>query len=293
MALFAKSKPPKQSDNTVYTDRDALILIMGPSGSGKSTFINRYLGRDAAPVTHSYNSCTTTVAPYPSACPVEFAPSTPESQAKAAKHQVVLVDTPGLFGGDLNELHTLEQISSWLRPKDGPERRLTGVIYLHDMTQKRIQRETRLSLELFRSICGADSCCKTVLVKTQWPVPPDGQSLERGKDLEDDFFLKMKSAGAKCMDIMEGVTERNVVEYLLTNAVAQDIILQLQRELQTKGTTLAHTAAGKELKNCLHELLCHTDPRSQKEQIATIKRAISKLNAHPTLSQRLRLWLFK
>ncbi|KAH6905901.1 P-loop containing nucleoside triphosphate hydrolase protein [Coprinopsis sp. MPI-PUGE-AT-0042] len=283
--MAPRTPHPLPDDRTIYTDKDALILIMGPSGSGKSTFINSYLGREAAPVTHSYSSCTTTVSSYCAPCPVE--------STHSPKRQVVLVDTPGLFGGDLNELATLEQISSWLKPKDGLERRLTGIVYLHDMTQKRLQRETKLSLDLFRKICGENSCPKTVLVKTQWPRPPDGQSLERGKGLDSDFFKTMTTAGAKCMDIRDGVTERNVIEYILTNAVAQDIILELQRELQVKGTTLANTAAGRELKACLLELLCHTDPRSQKEQVAVINRTIRELTTNPTLSQRFKSWLSK
>ncbi|KAH6905906.1 hypothetical protein BKA70DRAFT_461580 [Coprinopsis sp. MPI-PUGE-AT-0042] len=259
---------------------------MGPSGSGKSTFINRCLGREDALVTHSLNSCTEKVSPYCAPCPVESPQGSP-------KHQLVLIDTPGLFGGSINELGTLEQISSWLRPKDGPERRLTGIVYLHDITQKRMQRETKLSLELFRKICGEDSCSKTVLVKTQWPNPPDDQSRERGKDLDEDFFRKMRAAGAKCMDIKDEVTERNVIEYILTNALAQDIIIELQRELQAKGATLAHTAAGKELKSCLLELLCNTDPRSEKQQVAAINRTIKELSTNPSLSQKFKSWLSK
>jgi hypothetical protein len=161
------------------------------------------------------------------------------------------------------------------------------------MTQKRLQRETRLSLDLFRKICGEDSCSKTVLVKTQWPNPPDGQSLERGKGLDGEFFKSMMSAGAKSMDIRDGVTERSVIEYILTNAVVQDVILELQKELQVKGATLANTAAGKELKACLLELLCHTDPRSQKQQVAAINRTIKELNTNPSISQKLKSWLSK
>ncbi|KAH6879630.1 hypothetical protein BKA70DRAFT_1447782 [Coprinopsis sp. MPI-PUGE-AT-0042] len=294
MAPFSKQKQHRPVDNVVYTDKDALILIMGPSGSGKSTvqsphqtlliatwgqFVNRYLGREAALVTHSYNSCTTAIQPYCSPCPVE-SPHSP-------KHQIVLIDTPGLFGGDLNELETLEQISTWLRPKDGfvhissvfdgyrtlarfrPERRLSGIAYLHDMTQKRLRRETKLSLDLFRKIC-------------------DGQSIERGRGLDGEFFKSMTNAGARCMDIKDEVTERSVIEYILTNAVAQDIILELQKELQIKGATLANTAAGKELKACLLEVLCHTDPRSQKQQVAVINRTIKELNTNPSLSQRFK-----
>lgn len=176
---------------------------------------------------------------------------------------------------------------------DRHERRLTGIVYLHDMTQKRIQRETKLSLDIFRKICGADSCCRTVLVKTQWQNPPDGQTLDRAQDLENNFFKDMKSAGAKCMDIRGEVTEKSVIQYLVTNGAAQDIILQLQRELQEKGATLARTAAGIELRSCLMELLAHTDPRSQREQVAVIRRTIAKLNVNPTLAQRFRVWLSK
>lgn len=71
------------------------------------------MGEEVALVTHDFNPCTHEVKPYHRVIPSDF-PASP-------KKQVVLVDTPGFFGGDLaiSDLDILNQISDWLRPKNG------------------------------------------------------------------------------------------------------------------------------------------------------------------------------
>ncbi|TFK28445.1 hypothetical protein FA15DRAFT_612239 [Coprinopsis marcescibilis] len=267
-----------------FQEGDALILLLGPSGVGKSTFINNYSGQELATVTHAYSTCTRSIKPIP-APPFE-------SNPMIGGNRVVLIDTPGFFGGDMNDAATLKQIANVLRPQGGRPRELAGIIYLHDMTQKRLVRETQMSLSLFEEVCGTGSAHKAILVKTQWSRTPDTSALRRGADLNGTFFKQMIDAGAQCVDIKDGYTERHVVQHIVKRhygaSVAARLLVQLQQELES-GLCIPQTAAGKVLKRCLLELLLYTD-RSQLAQISATRAAIEELAWPPSPLQKIKAY---
>ncbi|TFK28404.1 hypothetical protein FA15DRAFT_753524 [Coprinopsis marcescibilis] len=258
---------------TRYDNGDALILVIGPSGAGKSTFINNYAKEPVAKVTEGYSACTEAVEAFTGKLPLA-------SGDISSKKQLVLVDTPGFLAGDgiRDESKPLKQIAEWLRPKHGPPRLLTGIIYLHDMSVKTIHNEIRMTLSIFRQICGQDAVPMTILVKSHWSADEGCQ--KRSDALNSGFFSALINAGVESMDIKGDTTEETVIRRLLEKDTRKSLI-QLQRELE-EGKKIPRTAAGKELKRALEELVrSAVDSKSR----SALKKAIKELE--PTLARRI------
>ncbi|KAH7908658.1 P-loop containing nucleoside triphosphate hydrolase protein [Hygrophoropsis aurantiaca] len=108
-------------------DEDDVILLLSQTGAGKSTFINAAAGYEIAKVGHSMQSCTTEIQ----ACYVPH-PNDPT-------RRVVFIDTPGFNDAIKGDADTLRRILEWLRSPENEGLKLTGIIYLLEITDDRIE----------------------------------------------------------------------------------------------------------------------------------------------------------
>jgi hypothetical protein len=64
------------------------------------------------------------------------------------------------------------------------DRKLTGVIYLHRISDVRMGGAARGNLRLFRKLCGTDTFVNVVIVTTFWDKVGKIEGMERMKELE-------------------------------------------------------------------------------------------------------------
>ncbi|KAF8959475.1 hypothetical protein BDZ97DRAFT_2042988 [Flammula alnicola] len=113
---------PKMKDANVVPESIIMFahyfLILGEIGAGKSTFIDT-AGPDADPkpeIGHGLKSCTAQVSVYK-------------------------VQDPKKSGGICDDKQ-LEIIIDWLEKKSGPNAKLAGIIYLHEINQARLTKNS-------------------------------------------------------------------------------------------------------------------------------------------------------
>ncbi|KAF8811034.1 hypothetical protein BYT27DRAFT_7185143 [Phlegmacium glaucopus] len=138
---------------------DIVIVVIGPSGVGKSTFINTAAEQSLLKVNRGLDPCTTKVEHV--RCAIQF-----EGRTK----QVVFVDTPAFPDpGDCDEmvagLDVEMKIREWSKQTFGKKIKVTGVLYLHDITQNRM---TQPPHQLFQKLCGDGFHARVLLVTTMW-----------------------------------------------------------------------------------------------------------------------------
>ncbi|KAF8959528.1 P-loop containing nucleoside triphosphate hydrolase protein [Flammula alnicola] len=108
-----------------------MIMLLGETGAGKSTFIEKAGPRlrQKPIIGHSLASCTNRVS--------EFKVQDPNKPGC----YVTLIDTPGFNDSDSQgDDEQLKMIIGWLKKKSQPDAKLTGIIYLHDISQPRVTK---------------------------------------------------------------------------------------------------------------------------------------------------------
>ncbi|GAB1521101.1 hypothetical protein RhiTH_004192 [Rhizoctonia solani] len=216
----------------------SLIAIFGATGTGKTSFVNDASG-GALRVGHNSHACTKDVEQSP--------------VFRVDNRSVVLFDTPGFDDTHLSDTEILKRISGFLAASYREGYKLTGIIYMHRISDIRVGGISRRTFNVFRKLCGKDSLSNVLLVTNMWSDPPTSEQLNRENELRThaDFFLPAIEQGAT----MVRRTHKNqqsahsIIRMLLEK---NPITMQVQEELVVQRKALSDTGAGREVE---HELI--------------------------------------
>ncbi|KAH6903466.1 P-loop containing nucleoside triphosphate hydrolase protein [Coprinopsis sp. MPI-PUGE-AT-0042] len=195
----------------IGNEDDIVILVMGPTGAGKSTFIKEYTGNEKAVVGHALESCTRDVTCFDAPVPVDF----PILQGK----RLILVDTPGLGDTSFDDSEILKRIAAWLAQAYNENMHIAGVVYIHDISPKRMFRADRMNLRIFTKLCGGEFLSKVALVTSHWDLlPAEAMGIKREEELKADCWKDLLASGATVMRKQKQPDDHNdIINRLLTN----------------------------------------------------------------------------
>lgn len=111
---------------------------------------------------------------------------------------VYLVDTPGFDDTTLTDSDVLRAIAAWMSDIYKKEIMLNGIIYLHRITDPRMQGSALKNLHIFRKLCGTNALTHVTLATTMWEAVQtlDGERRERELLDTSDFWGQMHQNGA-------------------------------------------------------------------------------------------------
>ena len=112
---------------------------------------------------------------------------------------IYLIDTPGFDDTNRSDSEVLREIASWLTASYAAKVRLSGIIYLHRISDVRMQGSAKRNLFMFKKLCGPDSLGNVILATTMWDRVSEAEGLARETELTstDDFWGWMVSQGSK------------------------------------------------------------------------------------------------
>ncbi|KAF2807133.1 P-loop containing nucleoside triphosphate hydrolase protein [Mytilinidion resinicola] len=212
---------------------DVFIAVMGVTGAGKSTFISKCCKKRIA-IGHNLQACTSTVDVYP--CKI------------SGSTTVYLVDTPGFDDTNRSDTEVLREIATWLTDSYAAEVKLNGIIYLHRISDVRMQGSAKKNLFMFKKLCGPNALKNVILATTMWDSVREADGAARESELisTPGFWGWMVSQGSKVYR-HSGSTRS---AFGLIQTLMQDnarITLDLQQQMVNEKKDLDDTDAGKEV----------------------------------------------
>ena len=245
---------------------------MGITGSGKSTLIKQVTGQ-CVPVGDGIFSTTIEVATY---------------KTTINGQEVLIVDTPGFDDSSRNEGEILENITSKLAQMYVDTIPISGVIYVHDITNEKFTGSASRYLSMFARIVGPNALRNVTLLTTKW----DRNSMDNGKAekerrekmFKDRPWQELIKQGASVRRI--GLTDgrnayTNIVAEVLQNVAAT---LQIQQELIDNKLPLKETSAGR----ILDEQIRKATETIQNDLQEVQQQLLSSKNQHSKQVQELR-----
>ncbi|KAI6118080.1 P-loop containing nucleoside triphosphate hydrolase protein [Pisolithus sp. B1] len=226
---------------------ERVIVIMGPTGTGKSSFVRNAVppaSRGNVRVGHSLQSETSEVQPI--------------GWVNNDGVKIKLVDTPGFDDSrdGVTDTDVLKMIANFLENEyRGAVSRVTGLIYVHRISDTRVGGKSQNNLRMFHKLCGENSLKNVAIITTMWDrvTAEEGQQREQELRTEPNLFKPLLEKGA-IMERYDG-TQRSasgIIDYLLSR---ESTTVQIVRELVEEHKSLEETAAGAELRGIINALL--------------------------------------
>ncbi|KAG8788692.1 hypothetical protein FRC12_014309 [Ceratobasidium sp. 428] len=243
------------------TTHPTLIAIFGATGTGKTTFVNDASG-GTLEVGHDLQACTQDVAL--------------SNGFQVDGRDVGLIDTPGFDDTELSDTEILLRISGFLSSTSphGYEagHKLTGIIYLHRITDDRMGAISRRTFRIFRELCGQKNLSNVLIVTNKWSNPPSEAHVKRQEQLRKDtrYFQPAIKAGAQLVRRLhkDTASAHDIIRMLLN---MNPVVMKVQQELvdnrQGFFTTGAAQVLGEELVNA---------EKRHEDEIAQVKEELRK-----------------
>ncbi|KAI0696930.1 P-loop containing nucleoside triphosphate hydrolase protein [Cytidiella melzeri] len=228
---------------------EIIIAVMGPTGVGKSSFINAASGSRLV-VGETLKSCTSVIRL--------------SEISMHSSRRVVFIDTPGFDDTTMSDVEVLKKLALFLSTIYDHGYQLSGIIYMHRISDRKVGGTSRKNLNMFRKLCGEDALRNVAFVTTMWDQEDPERAAARERELasRDEFFKPMLSQGATMYRHYNSVASAQGILSKLVSGLSNPVTLQIQRELAEKDVNIADTAAGKEL---------------MREQKALVKKQVMEL----------------
>ena len=138
----------------------------------------------------------------------------------------------------------------------GKEKKLSGIICLHDISQKALFQMSDQNLTMFKQLCGNDGLGNIIFGTTKWDKLTREAGLESERQLADGYWKKMVQSGSTMMRAQndESSTQK-VIECILDNVDYNHV----QDELREVQKIVPRTEHGDILRKKLRELLSEMD----------------------------------
>jgi len=207
-----------------------VIAVMGMTGSGKTTFISKVTGRKDLKIGHNLTSCTRDIQVV---------------ETKIEGRTVRFVDTPGFSDTHLSDTEVLQLIADYLSAAYKQKMKLSGLIYLHPISDNRVTHHSTKNLEMFRYLTGEKNLKNVVLATSMWDKVTAAEGEEREAELKSKFWRVMLAMGAKTA--RHHGTHDSAVEVARLLLKNDPFYLQLQEEMGELHLLLKDTKAGEKV----------------------------------------------
>jgi len=265
-------------------EREVFIAVMGVTGSGKSYFI-REVTEKGVIVGDGLEACTQSVKGI---------------TMRYKGINLTLLDSPGFKDTYRSDTDVLYEIWSYLDSTYRRGLKLSGIIYLHPISDVKMDGPSLRSLRMFRKLVGEDALHNVILATTHWTSVSEEIGKRREGELKAKFWRPLLDEGARM--VRYAGDRRSGLDLLDMLIDRERVTLSIQRETVDEQKDLIETGAGQVLNEellrlqrkyqedlqRLKEELEQADERSKKEIAEIIEQMKAKLAEAERDSEMLR-----
>lgn len=159
-----------------------------------------------------------------------------------------LIDTPGFDDTHKSDTDVLRDIASWLGTTYSNGILLSGIIYLHRISDPRMSGGAMRNLHMFKELCGKD-CFRSVLLATTFWNSIDGrQALQNENELKttEEFWGEMISLGSSyTRHTGDKKSAWKILDFMIQHR--HPFLATIQQEMVDGKLDLNQTKAGRQL----------------------------------------------
>ncbi|KAM0302797.1 hypothetical protein ACHAO8_011571 [Botrytis cinerea] len=160
--------------------------------------------------------------------------------------RIFFIDTPGFDDTKICDTEILKTLVDFLASGYKSGIKLTGIVYLHRISDNRMPGSAVRNLEVFEALCGPDCFRNVALATTFWgsgPPPPQYLAFETQLQNTENFWKPMIKHGSRVFRQNNGLqSAMAIVDHFLT---LKPVVMQVQREIVDDGASLLDTEAGR------------------------------------------------
>ncbi|KAK2674554.1 hypothetical protein RAB80_009538 [Fusarium oxysporum f. sp. vasinfectum] len=180
---------------------------------------------------------------------------------------IYLLDTPGFDDTNRSDTEVLKEIALCLTKTYEDNIKLSGILYLHRITDRRMGGSAKKNLMMFRKLCGKDSLMNAILITTMWEdeYAAIGERREQEQIAMGGFWGALVEEGAQIN--RRNNTRSSAMSLLRTIAKNNRVTISIQKEMVN--ILLAEQRVMKEMSEALEmerQARKDQDERSAEEQ---------------------------
>src|SRR6266545_5584438 len=150
--------------------------------------------------------------------------------------------------------------------------KLTGILYLHRITDNYMAGTAFRNLRMFGKLCGDEPASRVVFVTTMWDKIREEKGEERERELSKNYWGPMLDLGASYIRFLQ--SDNNCAQEIVRRLIFSDTRKTLlQEETVDLERRIKETSAAKELYTQMQTLLSQ-----HKETLAELREAAKRTN---------------
>ncbi|KAH7079741.1 P-loop containing nucleoside triphosphate hydrolase protein [Paraphoma chrysanthemicola] len=243
------------------------IAVMGITGVGKSTFIERVIGKKSVKIGHGLQSETSEVSGH---------------SVSIQGKNYMLIDTPGFDDTHLSDADVLKMIAEWLVSSYRSGTKLSAILYVHAITETRMQGTALRNIRMFKELCGEKFYENVTFGTSCWSLMEHEKAVEREEELKSHprFWKPMLDLGSKVVRLPDSQEAARALVTQIANHEA--VALRIQEEIVDEGVSFEQSSATK-----VFEADCDKLREEHEAQIQALKLEQARL-AEEAEQRRLR-----
>jgi hypothetical protein len=162
--------------------------------------------------------------------------------------RVHLIDTPGFNDTYLSDTEVLRTLASWLSQSFKSGIRLSGIIYMHRISDIGFRGSAMKNLIMFKKLCGESAYPSVALTTSMWNMVSEEDGIKREQKLQDepDYWGSMIMKGSRVFRYLNTYQSAlEVVGYIVSRH--SSVVLDIQDELVHKLYDFHETSAAQQL----------------------------------------------